>query len=274
MADWPVILEACAENMKKQVRPLFGSAEARHGYGLGAGGDIKKRIDLGAENALIRTLQKHKASCTLISEESGVSRIGESSSKFYLTVDPVDGTANAVRGLPFVAISMAVSKKPRLNAVDVALVADVLRDITYTAEKGKGACKNGKRIKPSNIESLQEAMIGVDLSTFKARRLVDQLANILVRAKHLRHLGANALEICYVADGTSDAFIDIRGKLRVTDMAAASLIVREAGGTMKTSTGGVLDASLDPKQRVSFIAAANESMYKTIIHELRPAGQS
>ena len=255
--------------MKKQVRPLFGSAKARRGYGRGAGGDVKKKIDLAAENALIRTLGKHKAFCTLISEESGVSKIGESSSEFFLTVDPVDGTANAVRGLPFVAISLAVSKKPLLSAVDTALVADVLRDITYTAEKGKGAYKDQKRIKPSSTKRLEEAMIGVDLSTFKARRLVDQLANVLVRAKHLRHLGANALEICYVADGTSDAFIDIRGKLRVTDMAAASLIVRESGGTIKTPTGEDIDASLDPKQRVSFIAAANESMYRNISHSLR-----
>lgn len=255
--------------MKKQVRPLFGSAEARHGYGRGAGGDVRKKIDLAAETALVHTLRRHKASCTLVSEESGVSQIGESFSEFFLTVDPVDGTANAVRGLPFVAISLAVSKKPLLSKVEVALVADVLRDIIYTAEKGKGAYRDRKKIKPSNTERLDDAMIGLDLGTFKARRLVDQLANVLVRAKHLRHLGANALEICYVADGTGDAFIDIRGKLRVTDTAAAYLILREAGGTIKTPLGGDLDASLDPQQRVSFIAAANENMYKTISHTLR-----
>jgi myo-inositol-1(or 4)-monophosphatase len=264
LVDWPSILEACAENMKKQVRPLFGSTEAQRGYGRGAGGDVKKKIDLAAETALVRTLHNRKASCTLISEESGISQIGKSSSQFYLTVDPVDGTANAVRGLPFAAVSLAVSKTPLLSKVEVGLVADVLRDVTYTAERGRGAHKNGNLIKPSNTERLEDAMIGLDLGTFKARRLVDQLAHVLVRAKHLRHLGANALEICYVADGTSDAFIDIRGKLRVTDTAAAYLILREAGGTTRTPSGADLDASLDPQQRVSFIAAANESMYKTI----------
>lgn len=273
MADWPAILKACAQNMKEQVRPLFGSTEAQRGYGRGAGGDVKKKIDLVAETALVQTLRKHRACCTLISEESGVSQIGESPSEFFLTVDPVDGTANAVRGLPFMAISLAVSKKPLLSKVEVGLVADVLRDITYTAEKGKGAHKNGKRIKPSKTERLEDAMIGLDLGTFKARRLVDQLANVLVRARHLRHLGANALEICYVADGTSDAFIDIRGKLRVTDTAAAYLILREAGGTIKTPLGADLDASLDPQQRVSFIAAANESMYKTISHLLESSSE-
>jgi myo-inositol-1(or 4)-monophosphatase len=264
LVDWLAILEVCAQNMKIQVRHLFGSIEAQQGYGQGAGGDIKKKIDLAAETALVHTLRKHKASCTLVSEESGISHIGTSFSDFFLTVDPVDGTANAVRGLPFVAISLAVSRRPQLSKVEVALVADVLRDITYTAEKGKGAYRNGKRIKPSNTESLDNAMIGLDLGTFKARRLVDQLANVIVRAKHLRHLGANALEICYVADGTSDAFIDIRGKLRVTDTAAAYLILREAGGIIRTPSGDDLDASLDPQQRVSFVAAASEGMYKTI----------
>ena len=86
----------------------------------------------------------------------------------------------------------------------------------------------------------------------------------LQKTKHLRHLGANALEICYVADGTTDAFIDIRGKLRVTDVAAAYLILLEAGGTMTSPEGKELSAPLTPTQQVSFIAAANKQLYEVI----------
>lgn len=269
MADWLNILIDCAETMKNAAVPLFGSSKAREGFGRGAGGDIKKRIDLAAEDALIQTLQKHHASCTLISEESGVKTIGDNPSGFYVTADPIDGTANAVRGLPFVAISLAVSRKPMLSAAEVALVADVMRNATYTAEKGQGAYKNGTRIKPSGTMKLEEALVGVDFNTFQARQFVGQLAGILKRTRHLRHLGANALEICYVADGISDAFIDIRGKLRVTDIAAAYLILLEAGGVFTTPEGNKLDAQLDPKQRVSLVAAANRSMHNAIVNMIR-----
>jgi myo-inositol-1(or 4)-monophosphatase len=84
-------------------------------------------------------------------------------------------------------------------------------------------------------------------------------------AKHIRHFGANALELCYVADGTIDAFVDIRGKLRTTDVAAAWLIIKEAGGIITTSEGKPLNARLDPRQKVEFIAAANIKIYERIL---------
>jgi len=264
LVDWLTVLKACSANMRKQVCPLFGSAEARTGFGVGAGGDVKKKIDLEAEDALFKTLDDYGVSCTVISEEAGVKQVGSNPLQFFVTVDPVDGTTNAVRGLPFMAISIAVSKKPMLSGVETALVTDVLRDITYTAKKSKGAYRNDSKIKPSETNSLEEAVVGVDFSTFKARQVVDKLIKILEKTRHLRHLGANALEVCYVADGTTDAFIDIRGKLRVTDIAAAHLILLEAGGIVTTPTGDKLDAPLAATQRVSFVAAANKSIYNTI----------
>jgi myo-inositol-1(or 4)-monophosphatase len=266
LVDWLGVLVECAESMKSAIIPLFGTSEARDGFGQGAGGDVKKRIDLAAEDALIQTLQKHDVSCTLISEEAGIKQIGTHTSGFYVVADPVDGTANAVRGLPFIDISLAVSTKPMLSGVEVAVVADVMRDATYTAKKGEGAYKNGIRLKPSETARLEEAFVGVDFSTFRTKQLVDQLKGVLERTRHLRHLGANALEICYVADGTTDAFIDIRGKLRITDIAAAYLILLEAGGVFTTPEGTLLNVPLDPKQRVSLVAAANKSMHDTIIN--------
>ncbi len=273
MIDWLAILQACSENMKTQVRPLFGSKEGRTEFGRGAGGDIKKRIDLAAEDALFETLRDHKVSCTVISEESGIKEIGAHPSQFYVTADPVDGTTNAVRGLPFVDISLAVSKRLSLDSVETGLVADVLHDITYTAEKGKGAFKNRKKIKPSQTATLDEAVVGVDLSNFKAREVVNQLIRILETTRHLRHFGANALEICYVADGTTDAFIDLRGKLRVTDIAAAHLILLEAGGVIITPKGRKLRVPLSPMQQVSFVAAGNRPLYGAIRQFMKTSKQ-
>lgn len=268
MIDWLSILKLCAENMKNKVRPLLGSAEAGIGHGRGAGGDITNQIDKVAEDALFQTLARADVSCTVISEESGTKEFGPHPSQFYVVTDPVDGTTNAVRGLPFMDISIAVSKEPFLEAVEIALVVDVLRDITYTAESGKGAFRNGREIKPSGIAELGEAVIGVDFNNLRAKLVVDKLLAVFEKTRHLRHLGANALEICYVADGTSDAFIDIRGKLRVTDIAAAQLILKEAGGIITAPTGKQLIARLDPTQRVSFIAAANKSIHEEILSQI------
>jgi myo-inositol-1(or 4)-monophosphatase len=156
-----------------------------------------------------------------------------------------------------------------LSGVEVAVVSDVLRDVIYTAKRNEGAYKNGAKLRPSETARLEEAFVGVDFSTFKSKQVVDQLTQVLERTRHLRHLGANALEICYVADGTTDAFIDIRGKLRITDIAAAYLILLEAGGVFTTPEGTTLNVPLDPKQRVSLVAAANKSMHDTIINMIR-----
>jgi myo-inositol-1(or 4)-monophosphatase len=98
----------------------------------------------------------------------------------------------------------------------------------------------------------------------KIRELLPRLLPLLEKVKHLRHFGADALELCYVADGKTDAFLDIRGKLRVTDMAGAYLILREAGGIISTPEGEELDVVLDAAQRVAFVAAANETIFETI----------
>ena len=102
------------------------------------------------------------------------------------------------------------------------------------------------------------------MNTFRIEELVAKLEALFKRGKHFRHFGANALDICYVADGSTDAFIDIRGKLRVTDMAAAYLILREAGGIMVSPEGEELNVPLEPTQRLSFIAAANKEIYEAI----------
>jgi len=262
--EWLDLLESCSQRIRGRVLELFGSAEAQVGLGVGAGGDVMKKIDAVAEEALIKTLRDHGVSCTLISEEAGIRKIGSKPSEVYVIADPVDGTTNAVRGLPFMATSLAVSSASSLQDMKVALVTDLFHGITYTAERGGGALKDGRRIAPSSVSSLEEAVVGVDFNSFKGEKLARLFASLAEKARHLRHLGANALEICYVADGTTDAFIDLRNRLRVTDAAAAHLILKEAGGLMLTPEGLEVDAPLSPTQRISFIAAANTQIYEKI----------
>ena len=262
--DWLEILKECSQKIRKEVLNFYGTSDAAIGFGIGAGCDTMKKIDLVAEKALIEVLEGHKVSCTLVSEEIGTRRIGLHPQEYYVTTDPVDGTTNAVRGIPFMATAIAVSKAPYLADVETALVSDLFHTITYTAQRGRGAFRNGERIQPSQESSLEEAVVGVDFNTLRLGELVARLEEVLIRTRHLRHFGANALEICYVADGATDAFIDMRGKLRVTDIAASYLIILEAGGIMVTPEGTQLNAPLAATQKIAFIAAANKRIYEDI----------
>jgi myo-inositol-1(or 4)-monophosphatase len=269
--DWTQILNKCKINVQKQISPLLKKlSEPQPDLGIGAGGDPIKQIDLAAENAIIDTLLDHGVSFTLISEESGIKKYGEKPDECYVTADPIDGSTNLTRGIPFYAASIAVSTKPVLNTVYAAMVTDLFHDVTYMAQKGKGAYCNNRRITPSDNVSLEEAVIGVDLNSYKTERIVSQLTRLIKRTKHLRHFGANALELCYVADGTTDAFIDIRGKLRTTDTAAAWLIIQEANAEITTVDGKPLDVKLDPKEKVEFVAAGNLKMHKLILDLVKP----
>jgi myo-inositol-1(or 4)-monophosphatase len=262
--NWMEILQECSQKMRKAALMYYGSPKAAVGFGVGAGGDTSKRIDLAAEKALINCLAKHEINCTLVSEEAGTKKIGFGQPEYYVTTDPVDGTTNAVRGLPFSANVIAVSKQPWLKDVEAGIVHDIVHDVTYTAQKGEGAFRNGKRIKPSETSKIEDAVIGVDLNSFRIEELVPKLTGLFRIGKHFRHFGANALELCYVTDGTTDAFVDIRGKLRVTDLVASYLVLREAGGIILTTEGQELNVPLEATQRLSFIAASNMKMYETI----------
>ena len=269
--DWLRILVGCRDNVKTHIRPHLNTlSEPQPDTGRGAGGDPMKLVDLAAEKAIVEVLLEHRVSFTLISEESGVKEFGDAPKQCYVTVDPIDGTTNLVRGLPFYASSIAISRKPTLSEVYAALVTDLFHDTTYTALEGKGACCDGEKITPSALTSLEEAVIGLDLNTYKVKEIAPQLTSLIQKTKHIRHFGANALELCYVAHGLTDAFVDIRGKLRTTDVAAGFLILKEAGGTITTPEGNALDVKLDPKQKIKFIASGNTQIHKIILSLVKP----
>jgi myo-inositol-1(or 4)-monophosphatase len=267
LIDWQRILLECKNNVQVSLRTFSATIkESQPNLGRGAGGDVMKPVDLAAENAIVDTLKHHDVSFTLVSEESGIKKFGTSAGERYVTVDPIDGTTNLTRGLPFYACSIAVSDKPMLGDVYAGLVADLFHDVTYTALRGKGAYRDGEKIGPSKIVSLDEAVIGLDLNTYKVEKIAPKLTALIGETKHIRHFGANALELCYVAGGLTDGFVDLRGKLRTTDVAAAFLIVKEAGGIVSTPDDQVVNVELDPKKTLVFIASANKQIHKKILN--------
>lgn len=267
---WVNILQECSLRLKRIIKPLLSTLNKTEPIpGFGAGGDRLEKVDLVAEKAIVDTFRKHSVSFTLISEESGTQAFGNRADKCFVTTDPIDGSTNLEHHIPFYATSIAVSTEPFLETVHSSLVADLFHGVTYTAEKGHGSLRDDQRIVPSRNASLEEAVLGMDMNSYKIKSLIPRLNEVIVRTKHIRHLGANALELCYVADGTTDAFIDIRGKLRPTDMAGAWLIIREAGARITTPEGKPLKVRLDPGEKVEFVASGNSEIHRILLDLIR-----
>jgi len=227
----------------------------------GAGGDSTKTIDLVAEEAAVKYLEATGFQGTLVSEELGTRQFGHE--RFpVMILDPVDGTTNAVRGLNFYSISVAVSGGMRLSDCYAAMVMELPTGRKFAAELGKGATMNGARITMPDPPLLKGSLIGVDLNVLGDTEKLERIVPLILGAKHIRNMGSAALELCLVASGGLDLYADNRGLLRVTDVAAAVLVIREAGGLVLDMNGAPLDCPIDISHRISLIAGS-----KTICDE-------
>jgi len=264
--DWPKILEEIASNVYSAVTPLLGTESSARVVGVGAGGDATTRIDAIAERVVIEYLGKNGISCILVAEESGVRRIGLEP-EAYLVVDGIDGTTNAVRGIDFASTSIAVSPADSLDRVESAIVTRLDNGKSYTAQRGRGGRYDGKKIRPSTVRNLMEAVIAVDIS--RSPENLRKVLPLLEESSHIRCLGSASLEICQVASGHLDACVDVREKLRITDIAAAVLILREAGGLIVNPHKKRLEnVPLTVANRFSVMAAANEEILNSIFQRL------
>lgn len=248
-----VLKQACRQ-VHAKTRGLAGTARASTQMGRGAGGDMSRRIDLVAEKTVIDLLRKRKVEATIIGEECG--RI--EGKKGYVIMDAIDGTTNAVRGIPFYCCSIAYATDFKLTTVTDAAIIDLARGDLYYASKGKGTFLNGKRI-AAKKSSPPDPTIGINVSGVKPS-VVERLAPIIANADHTRQFGANALEMCFLARGLLDAYVDLRGKIRPTDIAAGYLIAKEAGAKAYSDDGSDLESDLDVKTRLSYVVVANDEM--------------
>lgn len=259
------ILAESAHRVLKQTKLIAGTKEASAQFGRGAGGDISTGLDLVAERAVFDSLEKNGFNPTVIGEECGVIE-GDSG---YLVMDAIDGTTNAMRGIPFYCCSLAYAADYKMSSITDAVVMDLGRGDLYSASKGKGAFINGERIKvdQKSEASLETMVVGMNISGI-SHDVLSGLSYLLSKFKHARHFGANALELCYLARGFLDAYLDFRNKIRITDMAAAYLIVKEAGAKVYTMNGQVLDSDLTQNTTLSFIAVRDDQCYKRITSEV------
>ena len=195
--------------------------------------DFVTNIDHESEHIIIETLREKYRDHRITGEESGTT--GNADSDYEWVIDPLDGTANFTRQIPHFCISIACLHKGR---IEHGVVADPIREEEFVASRGQGATLNGRRIRVSNLEQLDGAMIAtggrerhqfVDEETSVYRTLLDLKA-------FTRQPGSAALELAYIAAGRLDGMW--MRNLSPWDMAAGALLVTESGGLVGDFNGG------------------------------------
>ncbi len=259
------VLEEAAKRVYNNVKHLPGTKESGGDFGRGAGGDISRRIDILAEKTVLDYLKEINFSCTVLCEECGKVEISDNREGFVI-MDAVDGSTNAVRGIPFSCCSLAFATTNKLSSITDAVIIDLYNGDLYSASKGQGAFMNGKKISVHKEKPLY-FVVGLDLSGISPDSL-QKLAPIISASNHIRHFGAVALELAIFARGLVDLFVDLRGKLRITDVAAGYLIAIEAGGILADRNSNPLDSDLGYDRKISFIAAANQEILDETIQKL------
>ena len=229
--------------------------------GKGASGDTTLLADKAAEEAVMKALGG-ESGVRFLGEEAG--KVGEPSAPFLAVIDPLDGSSNYLRGVPFYCTSIAVAHGRRLSDVLAGHILDLVTGDEYFASKGGGAKKNGMAIRTSEILSLENSTAGLDLSGMQGPRLGNAMEVVKSTRRQL-HLGANALELSMLAAGNIDCFVDLREKMRVTDVAAALLILKEAGGVYSRPDGSLLDPELNLKERISVVASGNPELHARLV---------
>jgi myo-inositol-1(or 4)-monophosphatase len=236
-----------AEAIHDAVSGLVGKPESGVTLRIGADGTPTEKIDEVAENAALSVLEADGRSMRLVSEELGEKVIG-SKPEFTFVLDPIDGTFNAVNNIPFFCVPIAIGSSD-LSDIKYGYVRNLVNGDIYTAQKGKGAFLNNRRIHASSLSEL--SLLSVISYSHRPHAVAINNHNV----RRVRVFGCAALELCYIASGIFDAFFDMRSMLRVTDIAASKLIVEEAGGRVTDGKGKPLSTPLDVKQRVNMVAS-------------------
>ena len=202
-------------------------------------------VDRLCEKAIVRMIHDLFPDHDILTEESPFKGRG---SPWKWIIDPLDGTTNYIHGLPCFCVSVALEVK---GEVVVGVVYDPILEELFHAEQGKGAFLNGSRMSVSKTDLLDRAFLCTGFPYDVRERPDFYLAyfrEFMIRSFAIRRLGSAALDLCYLAAGRFDGFWE--WKLQAWDVAAASLIVVEAGGKATDFQGGpstsIQERSLPP----------------------------
>lgn len=254
------LLEEIADLVQRRLRELPKGFVGRDEVGVGASGCATSRIDRFAEDAILEYLKKNDVWLNVLTEEAGFIDLKADST---LVVDPIDGTANFNENIPFYAVSLAIGSS-RMSDVTHGLVRNLVNGETFYAEKGRGATLNGEIIRTRSFkrsEALFFAYIGAKVS--------EHTWKVVEIPRRVRSLGCASLEMCYIACGRADGFYfncdDFSKRMRIVDIAASALILREAGGEVYDLRGKPLDVNFSLDDKVNFLALGDKSTKELIL---------
>jgi len=228
-------------------------------------GDMQYEIDVLAERTIIEEIKKYVSGATIISEETGII---EGDKNLLVLIDPLDGSLNSIRQIPFFSSTIAIAKGDKFSDIIAAGVIDIIHGELYLGNTKK-ATANNIPIKPNTIEKLNEALIAIDLNirSNKASKAYQNMIKIFEITKAQRILGSAIMENVYVATGAIDAFIAPSKQLRTFDCLPAMYIGKQAGLFIRF-LNEKNDFDLLSKEGVSYVSACTETLGNNILNEL------
>lgn len=234
----------------------------------GASGDISLVGDRVSEEKIINYLRNSIDSFTIVSEEKGLLDFGKGEKQDYFIIDPIDGSNNYRIGLAPYTISIAVSNSQSMNGIYSGVVYEVTSGRYFWAEKNKGAYFMRKRVHKSEPRE-KPFIVSINFSHSGAGKLVSMLKELLKNEIKIRALGSASWEACLVAKGIFDAFIEGWNRLRIVDIAAASIILKESNIPFIYDKNNIhKNPELDLKKKISFIASGSKELMQTTLNLL------
>jgi myo-inositol-1(or 4)-monophosphatase len=263
-ADWLAFSRRAADAGRTALRRFPEKAQRARKMGRGEGGDMTLAIDAAVEDALFAELEALGVGLCAVSEERGLVEIG-GGGPARVVIDPIDGSLNAKRRLPFYSLSIAVASGQDMASVDFGYVANFPTGEEWWAKRGEGAYLDGERLEAADPDTPLE-ILGVE-SAHPSLVAAGADALALTHAHRLRIIGSIALSLCFVASARFDGMVCLR-PTRSVDAAAGQLIVREAGGAVSFPDSGAADplgAGLDLDMRSRVLAGATEEILRGLL---------
>jgi myo-inositol-1(or 4)-monophosphatase len=204
--------------------------------------DIVTEYDTAAEDEAVRIVKEHFPEHGILAEESGASYLEDAAPRYLWAVDPIDGTHNYAMQLPYWCCSVAVIDSVE-RVVLAAAVFDPLHAEMFVARAGEGAYLNGQSMRVAALDKLEDATLAFDIGYDPdiSRQMLNVTTRLQPQVRRVRLLGSAVLGMTYVAAGRFDAYYHLN--LMPWDIAAASLLIKEAGGAVTDWDGNPAGAS-------------------------------
>ena len=256
MTPWLDICRLCVADIRDVLERLPTREEREPVLQLGQGGDDTTAIDQAAEDAVVARLAATGEDFVLVSEELGERAFGSGGPR-RVVVDPIDGSVNAKRGIPFFSLSLAVAEGPTMGDVVFGYVYDFGSGEEWTAERGKGAFLNGAPLHGPRPKSEIEILSFEGTITETVAERIEAVRGVAAR---VRVMGSLALSLCHLAAGRVDGVVSLKAA-RSVDIAAAQLLVRERGLAIELFEDPPFDAApLDLGVRSRLAAAGSPEL--------------